>query len=198
MQTFFHYLKSRNWIYSQNIRLQTKISNCRADSGEVKIADLGVSNEFDGTDAFLTSTAGWRHNHTRANKKKTITRTQLVIIIAVHTRGWDMLLGFWYDFLFPKDNFNIQYTITSCRDAGLHCSRVAGECSSNYLLFQQYNIINSLLAIIFLSSKAKSSIVSQKKATISAFQQLSSYPTKGDHQRPPKKKSNHKHDCHLN
>ena len=30
----------------------------RADSGEVKIADLGVSNEFDGTDAFLTNTAG--------------------------------------------------------------------------------------------------------------------------------------------
>ena len=30
----------------------------RADSGEVKIADLGVSNEFDGADAFLTSTAG--------------------------------------------------------------------------------------------------------------------------------------------
>ena len=31
---------------------------CRADSGDVKIADLGVSNEFDGADAFLTSTAG--------------------------------------------------------------------------------------------------------------------------------------------
>ena len=30
----------------------------RADSGEVKIADLGVSNEFDGHDAFLTNTAG--------------------------------------------------------------------------------------------------------------------------------------------
>ena len=30
----------------------------RADSGEVKIADLGVSNEFDGTDALLTNTAG--------------------------------------------------------------------------------------------------------------------------------------------
>ena len=25
---------------------------------QVKIADLGVSNEFDGTDAFLTNTAG--------------------------------------------------------------------------------------------------------------------------------------------
>ena len=25
---------------------------------KVKIADLGVSNEFDGTDAFLTNTAG--------------------------------------------------------------------------------------------------------------------------------------------
>ena len=34
------------------------IQMCRADSGEVKIADLGVSNEFDGADAFLTSTAG--------------------------------------------------------------------------------------------------------------------------------------------
>lgn len=30
----------------------------RADSGEVKIADLGVSNEFDGHDALLTNTAG--------------------------------------------------------------------------------------------------------------------------------------------
>merc|ERR1719361_2217918 len=30
----------------------------RADNGEVKIADLGVSNEFDGPDAFLTNTAG--------------------------------------------------------------------------------------------------------------------------------------------
>ena len=30
----------------------------RADSGEVKIADLGVSNEFDGQDALLTNTAG--------------------------------------------------------------------------------------------------------------------------------------------
>ena len=68
--------------------------------------------------------------------------------------------------------FNIQYTFLSCRDAGLHCSGVAGESSSNYLLFQQSNIINnyfliqqseiinslptrktinSLLAIIFLS-----------------------------------------------
>ena len=26
--------------------------------GQVKIADLGVSNEFDGNDAFLTNTAG--------------------------------------------------------------------------------------------------------------------------------------------
>ena len=30
----------------------------RADSGEVKIADLGVSDEFNGKDAFLTNTAG--------------------------------------------------------------------------------------------------------------------------------------------
>ena len=35
----------------------------RADSGEVKIADLGVSNEFDGADAFLTSTAGFENKH---------------------------------------------------------------------------------------------------------------------------------------
>ena len=30
----------------------------RADTGEVKIADLGVSDEFNGKDAFLTNTAG--------------------------------------------------------------------------------------------------------------------------------------------
>ena len=30
----------------------------RADNGEVKIADLGVSDEFDGLDARLTATAG--------------------------------------------------------------------------------------------------------------------------------------------
>merc|ERR1719461_1679116 len=30
----------------------------RADNGEVKIADLGVSDEFDGPDAMLTNTAG--------------------------------------------------------------------------------------------------------------------------------------------
>ena len=30
----------------------------KGDSGGVKIADLGVSNEFDGTDALLTNTAG--------------------------------------------------------------------------------------------------------------------------------------------
>ena len=30
----------------------------RADNGQVRIADLGVSNEFDGDDAFLTNTAG--------------------------------------------------------------------------------------------------------------------------------------------
>jgi hypothetical protein len=30
----------------------------RSDTGEVKIADLGVSDEFNGKDAFLTNTAG--------------------------------------------------------------------------------------------------------------------------------------------
>merc|ERR1719394_181275 len=45
--------------YQKIIHRDIKPSNLlRADSGEVKIADLGVSNEFDGTDAFLTSTAG--------------------------------------------------------------------------------------------------------------------------------------------
>lgn len=29
-----------------------------SESGRVQIADLGVCNEFDGTDAFLSSTAG--------------------------------------------------------------------------------------------------------------------------------------------
>ena len=31
---------------------------CTASDGLVKIADLGVSDEFDGKDAFLTNTAG--------------------------------------------------------------------------------------------------------------------------------------------
>ena len=45
--------------YQKIIHRDLKPSNLlRADSGEVKIADLGVSNEFDGTDAFLTNTAG--------------------------------------------------------------------------------------------------------------------------------------------
>lgn len=45
--------------YQKIIHRDIKPSNLlRADSGEVKIADLGVSNEFDGADAFLTSTAG--------------------------------------------------------------------------------------------------------------------------------------------
>jgi len=45
--------------YQKIIHRDLKPSNLlRADSGEVKIADLGVSNEFDGTDALLTNTAG--------------------------------------------------------------------------------------------------------------------------------------------
>lgn len=45
--------------YQKIIHRDLKPSNLlRADSGEVKIADLGVSNEFDGQDAFLTNTAG--------------------------------------------------------------------------------------------------------------------------------------------
>merc|ERR1719293_6675 len=45
--------------YQKVIHRDIKPSNLlRADNGEVKIADLGVSNEFDGTDAFLTNTAG--------------------------------------------------------------------------------------------------------------------------------------------
>lgn len=45
--------------YQKIIHRDIKPSNLlRADSGEVKIADLGVSNEFDGTDALLTSTVG--------------------------------------------------------------------------------------------------------------------------------------------
>jgi len=45
--------------YQKIIHRDIKPSNLlRADSGEVKIADLGVSNEFDGNDAFLTSTVG--------------------------------------------------------------------------------------------------------------------------------------------
>ena len=45
--------------YQKIIHRDIKPSNLlRADSGQVKIADLGVSNEFDGDDAFLTNTAG--------------------------------------------------------------------------------------------------------------------------------------------
>ena len=45
--------------YQKIIHRDLKPSNLlRADSGEVKIADLGVSNEFDGQDALLTNTAG--------------------------------------------------------------------------------------------------------------------------------------------
>lgn len=45
--------------YQKIIHRDIKPSNLlRADSGEVKIADLGVSNEFDGDDVFFTNTAG--------------------------------------------------------------------------------------------------------------------------------------------
>lgn len=45
--------------YQKVIHRDIKPSNLlRADSGEVKIADLGVSDEFDGPDALLTNTAG--------------------------------------------------------------------------------------------------------------------------------------------
>lgn len=45
--------------YQKVIHRDIKPSNLlRADNGEVKIADLGVSDEFDGVDAMLTATAG--------------------------------------------------------------------------------------------------------------------------------------------
>jgi len=45
--------------YQKVIHRDIKPSNLlRADNGEVKIADLGVSDEFDGPDALLTNTAG--------------------------------------------------------------------------------------------------------------------------------------------
>jgi len=45
--------------YQKVIHRDIKPSNLlRADNGEVKIADLGVSDEFDGVDAVLTATAG--------------------------------------------------------------------------------------------------------------------------------------------
>ena len=45
--------------YQKIIHRDIKPSNLlRGESGQVKIADLGVSNEFDGDDAFLTNTAG--------------------------------------------------------------------------------------------------------------------------------------------
>ncbi|XP_071748751.1 calcium/calmodulin-dependent protein kinase kinase 1 [Lepeophtheirus salmonis] len=45
--------------YQKIIHRDIKPSNLlRADNGSIKIADLGVCNEFDGHDAFLTNTAG--------------------------------------------------------------------------------------------------------------------------------------------
>ena len=45
--------------YQKIIHRDLKPSNLlRSDTGEVKIADLGVSDEFIGKDAFLTNTAG--------------------------------------------------------------------------------------------------------------------------------------------
>ncbi len=47
--------------YQKIIHRDIKPSNllrCTASDGLVKIADLGVSDEFDGKDAFLTNTAG--------------------------------------------------------------------------------------------------------------------------------------------
>ena len=53
------YLCSISVHYQKIIHRDIKPSNLlRADNGQVKIADLGVSNEFDGDDAFLTNTAG--------------------------------------------------------------------------------------------------------------------------------------------
>ena len=52
-------IKPSNLLRADNgeVIIITKLSNC-CPILQVKIADLGVSNEFAGLDAFLTSTAG--------------------------------------------------------------------------------------------------------------------------------------------
>jgi len=59
-KSFRDVVQGLEYLHCQKIiHRDIKPSNLlRADNGEVKIADLGVSNEFAGLDAFLTSTAG--------------------------------------------------------------------------------------------------------------------------------------------
>ena len=66
--------------YQKVIHRDIKPSNLlRADTGEVKIADLGVSDEFDGPDALLTNTAGTVRIYQEDDPKLYLWRTRVSV-----------------------------------------------------------------------------------------------------------------------
>ena len=102
------------------------IQMCRADSGEVKIADLGVSNEFDGADAFLTSTAGSFLIEQLAIKPRDSRSSNGPLVFLL----WVFLGHNIQKFQIPgvESEFCIRiFKNPLCRNPSLHCSRVIGE-----------------------------------------------------------------------